>query len=472
MTATACGSATEPPDETVRVVVSVLDQPEPSATSTPPTTAALPTTTTLADNPLTRREISDAELLLMTMGPADLPLPGFEEFSRDLVPNDIQAITSLLDAADESVDVANFGRTSGARAGFSFPRLPVALRGVLEMHTAVALFDDSAGASGYLADFLGDAAKGIGGGRPTDLKTVRMEPFAVDQIGDEAIAFTLAQAEFATSDAVRFETLVAFRIGRLLAFASVVHAEDDDFRLRGLELAGAMEEQVLGVLRGTIRVPDPPPEPEDLKAFAFRFSQEVDRGVQLTKVETKGVVDVVNSALSCEFSLAVDNLVDSKRYVVIGDEAWFDIVGDGTSSYTKAQPNTFFLTRDVSFCPGWAVPLEDSRLDAVVARLDPTPTVAAGGRDAFAYDLGQAELEEIGFLPANSGIQVTRFQVVTDALEPWLVGLDLEVTGAPSRFIETFGSEFDGFASGRIALRYALTVDLVNDPELFVEPPG
>ncbi len=466
----ACAEAA--PDETISVSISVLPPVAPATTAAATTTTLPPTTTTVPANPLTRREISEAELLLMTMSAGDLPLPGFQEYRRELVPNDIQAITSLLDAADEGVDVAEFGRVTGARAAFDFPRLPVALRGVLEMHTAVALFATDVGASGYLADLVTDAAKGIGGGRPTDLKTVSMDPFEVDQIGDEAVGFTLAQAEFTADDPFRYETLVAFRVGRVLAIASVLHAEEDDFRLRALELAADLEQQVLGVLRGTIRVPEPPPEPEDLEAYAFRFSQEVDRGVQLTRVDTSGIVDVVADAFSCDFKLAVDNLVDEKRYVAVGDDVWFDVLGDGSPGFTKAEPNTFFVERDIAFCPGWAVPLEDSRLDEVVAGLDPIPTEAAGGRDAFAYSLGQADLEAIGFLPSGSGIRVTRFEVVTDALEPWLLGLELDVTGPTRAFVSTFGEEFEGFDAGQIALRYRVTVDLVNDPELFVEQPG
>ncbi len=439
----------------------------------PPTTAAtVPPTTAPLGNPLTRRVISDAELLLMTMEADELPFPFFVLDRRELVANADAALVALREAGDEADDIARYGRQNGARADFSLPRLPVARLGVIGVHVNVQLFTTISGASGYLADFFDDASKRIGGGRPTDLEILAMEPFVVEDIGEEAVAFTLRLAPFGDEEQASFETLVALRLGRIVAFGSVIHEEDADFRLRAISLAERLEQHLLDVLRGTVRPPEPEPEPEPLTAYAFDFEQRIDRGLQLTTVETQGAVVVDDNAMACTFELAVDFLAEEKRYVIIGDEAWFDIVGDDSPGFTKSSLDTAFLESDVIFCPGWAVDLADSRLDVALRdKQGERVEVGEEGRVGLRYELGKADLAVMGFLPESTGIAVNEFVVVTDATEPWLLELDLEVTGPSRSFVVAFGDEFEGVDVGRITLAYEFRVTRVNDPELTVERP-
>ncbi len=439
--------------------------PPTAATTTPPTTAPL-------GNPLTRRVISDEELLLMTMEPSALPFPFFVRDRQELVANADAALVALREAGDEADDIARFGRQNGARADFSLPRLPVARLGVIAVHVSVQLFTTVDGASGYLADFFDDASKRIGGGRPTDLEILETDPFVVEDIGEEAVAFTLRLAPFGDEEQVSFETVVALRLGRIVAFGSVIHEEGGDFRLRAISLAERLEQHLLDVLRGTVRPPEPEPEPEPLTAYAFDFQQRIDRGLQLTTVETEGVVLVEENAMACTFELAVDFLTEKKRYVIAGDDAWFDIVGDGSPGYTKASRDTAFLESDVIFCPGWAVELADSRLDvALQDREGERVEVGDEARAGVRYELDKAALISMGFLPESTGIAVNEFVVVTDAIEPWLLELDLEVTGPSRSFVVAFGDEFEGVDVGRITLSYEFRATRVNDPELTVERP-
>ncbi len=472
---TACeGGATTTTFGNLGTPLALPDDPPVTTAVRPTTTAPPPTSTTVPlGNPLTRRVISDEELLLMTMEPDDLPFPFFVLSERKLVANEDAPLLSLREPADEAADIALFERQGGATADFELPRLPGARRGILGVHVSVQLFATVVGASGYLADFFEDAAKGLGGGRPAQVALEGMDPFVVEDVGEEAVAFTLRQRQFGEGGAPLFETLVAIRVGRIVAFGSIVHEEDADFRLRAINLAEHMEQRLLDVLRGVVQPPEPEPEPEPLLAYAWDFRQQVDRGIQLTTVDTEGVELVDGDALSCDFRLDVDGLVDEKRYVLAGDDVWFDILRDGSEGFTKAGEDTAFLRSDVIFCPGWAVPLEDSRLNVVLAdRRGEAVDVGEEARAGLRYELTKDDLVAMGFLPEATSIAVTEFVVTTDATEPWLLELRLVITGPSRSFVAAYGDEFEGVDAGRITVRYEFAATRVNDPELAVEIPG
>ncbi len=445
----------------------------PTNTVAAPFTGPLPTTatstappTTLRANPLTNRAIDDAELVLMTLKPRDLPVAGFSRETQKAVPNSEAVREALLDPVDEAEDIDQYGRLSGARASFRSTRLRVDTRGVLEIHTVVSLFDTDDGASGYLADFFQDAAKGIGAPRPTDLQISGVQPFVVEQIGSEAIGLTISETAFGEDEPNQYETVVGFRVGSLLAFASLLHAEDLDFRIRALEMAAVLEEQVLGVLRGNIRTPPPPPEPVPLESFAFQYTQVVDRRTVLAVVEAEGIV-VLPDALFCDFTLTIDGRPDNTKYIVIDDRAWSD-AGRG---YIEESPDSHFLAADILFCPGWAVPLQDSGLDVAIQRSVPLPIEREDGSEALAYTMELRELEEMGFIPEEAGLTVERFDVVTPVLEPWVVELDLELSGRAPAFVAAFGKEFEGPSNEFVRLRFHFELTRINDPELVVEAP-
>ncbi len=455
--------------ETIPRTTTSTVAPEPNTTAVATTEVVTPPST-LEANPLTNRVIGDDELVLMTLKPRDLPLAGFALDTQKAVPNDAAIREALLDPIDEAEDIETYGRLSGARASFRSSRLTVDRRGVLEIHTAINLFETDDGASGYLADFLQDSAKGIGAPRPTDLQIGNASPFVVEELGSEAIGLTVGETVFGESEPTQYETTVVFRVGSLLAFTSLVHAEQDDFRLRALEIGAIVEEQVLAVLRGNIRPPEPEPVPDPLVAFAFRFEQVIDRRTVVAEVEAEGVV-VLPDATFCDFTLTIDGRPDSKEYIVIGDLAWFNAQFDANPSFSPLSKDTHILRADMLYCPGWAVPLRDSGLDVALRRSVPFEVELEDGADGLAYTMGLRELEEMGFLPEGSGLTVERFDVVTPVLEEWVLELDLELSGRAPAFVDAFGDEFDGPSDELVRLRFHFEVSRINDAELAVEPP-
>ena len=260
----------------------------------PAGTAPAPSITQPRTHPLTTRSIAPTELLLMMPTEDDLGDLAAEFILDDghLEANSEVVRTSLQDRTDEAVDIELFGRLNGARSVFRPRALLFGDSDLSSIHASVALFHSEAGASGYLADFALDAAKGIGAAAPTRLEVLDQHPFAVDVVGDETVAFTLDHGSPGEGTTLESETVIAFRVGRVLAVTSVTHEPEGDFRVRAIELTQTLEQRVLGVLRGTIREVEPIPEvvQEPLVSYAFHFAQVIDSRGAAAKATASGVV--------------------------------------------------------------------------------------------------------------------------------------------------------------------------------------
>ncbi len=226
----------------------------------------------MVTDPRTAGEITDAQLVLMTLTADSLgeAYQGFEEVSVATEENLELARKTLQDPSDEADDIASFGRSIGARAELRPRSVRVGASDIVSLHSWVSLFDTDEGASAYLADFVQDAAKGIGGGIPDDLEVIGAESFALDDIGTETIGLVLT--EDVGDDIVRFQTLVVVRVGRLLGFVAVVHPDDGDRRLRAIQLAEALRDRIGSVLDGELVPPEPPPA-EVLVAVSWRVAK-------------------------------------------------------------------------------------------------------------------------------------------------------------------------------------------------------
>ncbi len=452
--------------------------PTPPPPTRPPLTAPVtvppPTTTTttrpLLPNPLTNTEVSQEQLMLMAGDDADLRgiVAGYRLDQRLNEPNAEAARKSLLDPGDEADDIEAFARESGARAVYKPRTAPD--QGVTEVHVWVHLFADEAGASGYLDDWFLDATKGIGGGHPAALRITSVAEFTVQDVGDESLGVVLEESVPGDAEPQLYETLVAFRIGRLLVFTSLVSEGDDDLRIPVIQLADLLEDRALAVLRGTIRPPEPPPPATELRAFAFEFAQRVFRPRTKVEAEASGIV-VRPDRVQCEVNVAVDDFPEVKRYVAIGDRAWYDLPEDLVPGLTETDRSTDFVTADLLFCPGWTVLAEDSGLNFAVADAVSAPT-EVGGRAGLSYRLGSRELRAMGYLPFESEIDVDRFDVVLDATEPWVLSLDIELSGLAPQFVAAFGDEFAAGERDQVRMELSLRVTRINDPELAVEEPG
>jgi hypothetical protein len=87
------------------------------------------------------------------------------------------------------------------------------------------------------------------------------------------------------------------------------------------------------------------------------------------------------------------------------------------------------------------------------------------------YDLGIADLVTAGLAGENGrGLRVSRFKLWTGGDAPWVVRVDLRVTGSTSAMERAFGPAFYPGGSVQIDLEFEAT--RLNDPALVVEIPS
>lgn len=423
----------------------------------------------MVTDPRTAREITEGQLVLMTLTPDSLgeDYQGFEEVSVATEANLELARKTLQDPSDEADDIASFGRSVGARAELRPRSVRVGASDIASLHSWVSLFDTDEGASAYLADFVQDAAKGIGGGIPDDLEVIGAESFALDDIGTETIGLVLT--EDVGDDIFRFQTLVVVRVGRLLGFVAIVHPDDGDRRLRAIQLAEALRDRVDSVLDGELVPPEPPPILEALTAYRFEYRQTVDKGSASATIVASGV-DIVGEALECRLVFDLDGLANDRRYVIVGDDVQIFDVNADEPGFEATSRDAFNTAIDLIYCPGWPVELLASGLDVILAGR-PILEVIDDGVPSILFTLDAAAAASIGFIPKGSPIEVDRFEVVIDAVNPWTRSLVLDLSGSAREFADAFGDEFTEFEGSSVKASIEFTVSDINDPTLEVLVP-
>ncbi len=196
------------------------------------------------DSPdVTAVEISDEQLEMMT-------LPG-EELGRVVgqltldpssgVRDNALAAESSIDPADTAEDLAAAGRING------YARVYSGERGLVS--TRVDLWADADAARRGLAKDLGDLER-FKGGTFDGVVLSDVERFSVGSVGDESagrrLRFDDGQSEYQ-------QTLVFFRLGRVVGFTVIVRDPGTDDSRVAEEIAGKLEARVRKVLAGEVR---------------------------------------------------------------------------------------------------------------------------------------------------------------------------------------------------------------------------
>jgi hypothetical protein len=405
----------------------------------------------------------------MTLGVTSLgeDYQGFEEVAVGPEANLDLARKTLQDPSDEADDIATFGRSLGARAELRPRSVRVGASDITALQSWVGLFESDEGAAGYLADFVQDAAKGIGGGIPDDLEVTLAESFALDAIAADTVGLILTQS---IGDGLeRFQTIVAVRVGRLLGFVAIVHPDDADRRLRAIQLAETLAERMERVLVGEIVPPEPPPVLELLRSYRFEYRQTVDKGSSEATIVSSGV-EVVGVGLDCTLNFDLDGFASDRHYVIVDGEAQVSNEDDPDAVYDETSLDAYNTAADLIYCPGWPVELLASGLDVVLAGR-PIVETTFDGEPAISYVLDAEAAARIGFVPEGSAISVDRFEVVVDAVNPWTRSLVIELSGSARAFADAFGEAFTEFAGDSVTATIEFTVTSINDETLAVEVP-
>ena len=492
--ATAC-AATPQADSTP-----VATGPPPTATPPSTTVETLPTPTTLPmpvlPNALTQGLIDADTLALMPMQRLDAPLAGFVASVVSEESNETAA-DRLPPSYDEAADHVTFGRENGYRSILRPTRFNGT--GTLAVDTWVATFTTALGASDYLEDYAKDLAKRGDAGRAPDLVASEVRTFPVEEVGEEAAGFIIV-AEDPTSGKSYQETIVAFRIGRLLAFASLFREDDVDARIPLLHVAMAFEDRIISVLDGTFEIVELPPAPE-LVGYEFSYRQALtqryryvvptegvededgeggdgggeedpettipvvwDSETDTTTVQSEGIV--IGDDVQCSVRITSQATSIRRTYVVTGGLAW---VSDGGRAYKEIEPNDEPWAADLVYCPGWAPDRTDSAVRPVTrpgtGQLEPY-----GDGVAERFTLDRDGLVAIGLGGEDgAGITVSRFEILTAGEGPWVVELALRLSGSTAALERAVGPGF--YPGASVSIDITFEAGRMNDPELSITSP-
>jgi hypothetical protein len=474
-------------------------------------------------NPLTQQLIDTDMLALMPMQRLDAPLAGFVA-SVIVEESNAQAVDRLPPTYDEDEDQVTFGRESGYRSILRPTRFNGT--GTLAADTWVATFTTPVGASEYLTDYAKDLGKNGDAGRAPDLVTREVRTFPVEEVGDEAAGFIIVAEDPETGSTYQ-ETMVVFRIGRLLAFASIFRSDDVDVRVHALNVAGDFEARIVSVLDGSFEVVEVAPDAV-LTAYRFSYRQSlnqryryvkpqpgVDPGgdaggggggdgdgdgdpgggdgdpgggdgggdadgdgqpdetvpvvwateTDMTTVSTEGVV--VGSDIECSVRVTSAAPSVSRKYVLSGTRAW---VSDAGRAFKEIDQYEEPWAADLVYCPGWSP-------DRTTSGVRPVTRPGSGELEPFGDDvaerfiLGREDLVAIGLGgDTGAGITVQQFEILSAGEGPWVVDLDLRISGSTAAIEKAVGPGFYPGANLMIDIDFSAT-DL-NSPELFVTLPG
>jgi len=249
------------------------EREEQAATGTPSPAAATVTTQATPTPEATPRpeatpaswgEISDEELALMVLPQEELGQE-YADFELDETESGYRSNEDVaaedFDPDEEAQDIERFGRVGGYEASYSRWSLLAAPAWTV---LSVDLFEDSDGASGYVADTLADFQAQLGQEQEEWAGLEEFTRLDVEKIGDETEAFRV-KATFEDEGGIQYTlcvTAVVFRKGRILGAVGVAREDDQDIVSQVVALARKLDERIEAVLRGDITVmPGPSPAP-------------------------------------------------------------------------------------------------------------------------------------------------------------------------------------------------------------------
>jgi len=209
--------------------------------------------------------VADNDLAIMVLPQEDLG----DEFA-DLQIDDDSGFKDNEEAADETIDpddtadsLERVGRINGYELLYSDPSLSAleAGVGVIELATEVDLVMDAGAASDHLAKQVEDWQRLEGEQVEAGVTLEKVETFAVKGLADEAVGLR-ARASF--GDLQWYETVVAFRLDRLVGAAYAYRVDDANINSQVEAIARALERRIEGVLLGDIAgTPVPLPQADE-----------------------------------------------------------------------------------------------------------------------------------------------------------------------------------------------------------------
>jgi hypothetical protein len=509
------------------------DQQAATETTPPSTSAPAPTEVTritlapssgnaieAAVNPLTVRPIPIDTLALMPLDSLESPFAGFVVTDSREETNE-RAIDRLPDGTDEAVDVDLFGRQTGYRSVLS-PTWS-------DAGGTVATFTSPQGASDYLRDYAGDVLKDRDAGHAGDLRMSAARLFDVEEVGEEAVGLIIAESTPTTGDDYE-ETVIGFRIGRILAFISILRDNPADIRITALDVASGLADRIIGALDGSLDVPvvatpaelvsyrfeyeqsltqkfteaveaipddeddeptppggedpppgedDPPPEdgeppPEDGEpppedGEETTTTTEPPRKYISRTLTTKVVASgvVKGDSMECTVSYNTEGSRTGKKYLVIDEQTW--VVSGNT--FTEIERYVEPHAADLIYCPGWSPSRSDSGVRPSTRPGRGVIEETADGDQIERFDLSASDLVSIGLGGVDAGgIRVDRFHVWTGGDGPWVVRVDLLMRGSAAAMERALGAGFRAGGNVTIGLEFRATD--INDPTIRVAIPN
>ena len=201
---------------------------------------------------LTERPISDSELAIMGVYEPDLP-QGFAGFVRTAdsgLKTNEQAAEMHPDPEEEAQDQEQFGQLSEYVRAYQPPGAATSAAdgAAISLVSTVQLFQDAAGASGYMADDVADLEASIG--KASNGSTLQqVERFKTASIGDESVGRRMSETiDEGGQQRSAYGTRISFRYGRLLLSVTVLRADDQDVSKEIEALTRGLEERIKVIL--------------------------------------------------------------------------------------------------------------------------------------------------------------------------------------------------------------------------------
>lgn len=226
-----------------------------SATSPASTTSTtLDETSTFALPDVTARPITTADL--------DAMLPAGE--SR-VVSNADYVTLTVADPEDAAADVLAYGREIGVATEVTTESGPA--------HVWIDLLGDENLAHGYLLDTAGDVVKRMGGTHAPDVPAVTAVEFPIT-VGEEAIGLLIELSD-------THESAVVYRMGRLVVYVGLEHADGADLRVPLQYLADQVERSVIAELLANATIDETAETPS--YRFETTITAEAESGTWLVE---------------------------------------------------------------------------------------------------------------------------------------------------------------------------------------------
>jgi hypothetical protein len=423
----------------------------PPSSSAPPTTQPADVTEVVDETEdlpdLTARPITADDLLSMLpagdTGVATSETPVFIERTNEMLITDAK-----LDRDDETDDIARAGRITGVSGEYPGD--------THDAHVWIDLFTDTVGAHDWLTDFAGDISKRTGGSHTGDIDLIAAHAFPMEGLGDESMGFVL---QLHADGQELTETLALFRMGRMVAFGSVVAAGANDARVPVQYLGEEISEGILDTLLQ--RNADPPPSvgPE---GYLFEYRQVVAIDGDQWSTTAEGVVEGFD--VSCRVRLDRPDVSADREYVVVDGRVWSRTSGQG--DYTETAGAGVLDQTLLAYCPLWPIDLFEAGLGDVAQGTPAQHEV--GGVAALGYR-GEAEHLAAALGSRLDDIEVEVFNVWVAEGSTWLVELDTSLTGDSADLAQLIGP---GYPEGtaRVSMRHR--VSNIGGAEATVTPPG